>query len=145
MSAYNVGRHRHTPEIEQILGTAAGTAVEVIFTPQLVPMDRGILTTTYARPDERGERREGAADASAISTPTSRSSAWSITCPAPRTRPGDELLRHHRPGRPRPGADDQLPGQPDQGGRRGGRAKFQPDVRLSGNDGTVKEQKGVRS
>ncbi len=50
ISAYNVGRHRHTPEIEQILGAAAGTAVEVIFTPHLVPMDRGILTTTYSQP-----------------------------------------------------------------------------------------------
>jgi N-acetyl-gamma-glutamyl-phosphate reductase len=50
MSAYNVGRHRHTPEIEQVLGTAAGGKVEVIFTPQLVPMDRGILTTAYAQP-----------------------------------------------------------------------------------------------
>ncbi len=50
ISAYNVGRHRHTPEIEQILSTAAGTGVEVIFTPHLVPMDRGILTTTYSQP-----------------------------------------------------------------------------------------------
>lgn len=50
ISAYNVGRHRHTPEIEQILGAAAGTSVEVIFTPHLVPMDRGILTTTYSQP-----------------------------------------------------------------------------------------------
>ena len=50
ISAYNVGRHRHTPEIEQILGIAAGTAVEVIFSPHLVPMDRGILTTTYSQP-----------------------------------------------------------------------------------------------
>ncbi len=50
MSAYNVGRHRHTPEIEQVLSTAAGSKVEVIFTPQLVPMDRGILTTAYAQP-----------------------------------------------------------------------------------------------
>jgi len=50
LSAYNVGRHRHTPEIEQILSTAAGVPVGVIFTPQLVPMDRGILTTTYSRP-----------------------------------------------------------------------------------------------
>jgi len=50
ISAYNVGRHRHTPEIEQILGIAAGTAVEVVFAPHLVPMDRGILTTTYAQP-----------------------------------------------------------------------------------------------
>ena len=50
ISAYNVGRHRHTPEIEQILGIVAGTTVEVIFSPHLVPMDRGILTTTYSQP-----------------------------------------------------------------------------------------------
>lgn len=50
LAAYNVGRHRHTPEIEQTLAFAAGQAVEVIFTPHLVPMDRGILTTAYSRP-----------------------------------------------------------------------------------------------
>jgi N-acetyl-gamma-glutamyl-phosphate reductase len=50
MSAYNVGRHRHTPEIEQILARHAGIRPEVIFTPQLAPMDRGILSTIYARP-----------------------------------------------------------------------------------------------
>ena len=50
VSAYNVGRHRHTPEIEQILGKAGGQEVEVIFTPHLVPMDRGILSTAYTRP-----------------------------------------------------------------------------------------------
>lgn len=50
ISAYNVGRHRHTPEIDQVLSTAAGKPVEVVFTPQLAPMDRGILTTAYARP-----------------------------------------------------------------------------------------------
>ncbi len=50
VSAYNVGRHRHTPEIEQVLGTVAGQAVEVVFTPHLIPMDRGILTTTYSQP-----------------------------------------------------------------------------------------------
>jgi N-acetyl-gamma-glutamyl-phosphate reductase len=50
ISAYNVGRHRHTPEIEQVLRTATGRDVQVIFTPHLVPMDRGILSTVYARP-----------------------------------------------------------------------------------------------
>jgi N-acetyl-gamma-glutamyl-phosphate reductase len=50
ISAYNVGRHRHAPEIEQVLSTASGRAVEVIFTPHLVPMDRGILSTCYAQP-----------------------------------------------------------------------------------------------
>lgn len=50
LSAYNVGRHRHTPEIERIIGLGSGREVEVIFTPHLIPMDRGILTTTYSRP-----------------------------------------------------------------------------------------------
>ena len=50
LSAYNVGRHRHTPEIDQVLTTFSGRKVEVIFTPHLVPMDRGILSTTYSRP-----------------------------------------------------------------------------------------------
>lgn len=58
-SAYGVGRHRHTPEIDQVLTAAAGgrgEAVEVIFTPHLVPMDRGIFATIYATP--RGEAIE---------------------------------------------------------------------------------------
>jgi N-acetyl-gamma-glutamyl-phosphate reductase len=50
ISAYNVGRHRHMPEIDQILGRFVDGDVEVIFTPHLVPMDRGILTTTYSQP-----------------------------------------------------------------------------------------------
>jgi N-acetyl-gamma-glutamyl-phosphate reductase len=50
VAAYNVGQHRHTPEIEQALGDVAGEPVEVIFTPHLVPMDRGIFSTIYATP-----------------------------------------------------------------------------------------------
>jgi N-acetyl-gamma-glutamyl-phosphate reductase len=50
VSAYNVGKHRHTPEIEQVLSDVAGEPVEVIFTPHLIPMDRGIFTTIYAEP-----------------------------------------------------------------------------------------------
>ncbi len=50
VAAYGVGKHRHTPEIEQILSTACGQPLEVIFTPHLIPMDRGILTTAYSRP-----------------------------------------------------------------------------------------------
>lgn len=50
LSAYGVGKHRHTPEIEQIIGRATGRKPEVIFTPHLAPMDRGILSTIYTRP-----------------------------------------------------------------------------------------------
>jgi N-acetyl-gamma-glutamyl-phosphate reductase len=50
VAAYGVGTHRHTPEIEQALTDVAGEPVEVIFTPHLIPMDRGIFTTIYATP-----------------------------------------------------------------------------------------------
>jgi N-acetyl-gamma-glutamyl-phosphate reductase len=50
VSAYALGTHRHTPEIEQVLSDVAGRPVEVLFTPHLVPMDRGIFTTIYATP-----------------------------------------------------------------------------------------------
>jgi N-acetyl-gamma-glutamyl-phosphate reductase len=45
--AYNVGVHRHTPEIEQELRELAGAPVPVLFAPHLVPMNRGILSTIY--------------------------------------------------------------------------------------------------
>ena len=47
--AYGVAGHRHTPEIEQQLAAAAGAAVTVSFTPHLMPMNRGILSTIYVR------------------------------------------------------------------------------------------------
>ena len=50
IAAYSVGSHRHEPEIDQVLSEASGVPVEVTFTPHLVPMDRGILCTIYARP-----------------------------------------------------------------------------------------------
>ena len=49
MKAYGVGTHRHTPEIEEQLGYAAGREVTLSFTPHLVPMNRGILATEYAK------------------------------------------------------------------------------------------------
>jgi len=48
IKAYNVGRHRHTPEIEQEMSAMVGDAVTISFTPHLTPMTRGILTTAYA-------------------------------------------------------------------------------------------------
>ncbi len=48
--AYKIaGSHRHTPEIEQEIGALAGRSVRVVFTPHLVPMTRGILSTSYVR------------------------------------------------------------------------------------------------
>ncbi|MDO5536193.1 MAG: N-acetyl-gamma-glutamyl-phosphate reductase [Desulfovibrionaceae bacterium] len=47
--AYGLGKHRHTPEIEQELSLLAGTPLTVSFNPHLVPMNRGILTTIYTK------------------------------------------------------------------------------------------------
>ena len=49
IKAYGVASHRHTPEIEEQLGYAAGEQVTLSFTPHLVPMNRGILATEYAK------------------------------------------------------------------------------------------------
>ena len=48
--AYKVGgQHRHTVEIEMVLGQLAGRPVSLTFTPHLLPMIRGILSTSYAK------------------------------------------------------------------------------------------------
>lgn len=49
IKAYGVCNHRHMPEIEQTLSLAAGADIQVNFTPQLVPMNRGILSTIYVK------------------------------------------------------------------------------------------------
>ena len=49
VTAYNVGKHRHTPEMDQVLSGLVDDPVSVLFTPHLIPMERGILTTAYAR------------------------------------------------------------------------------------------------
>ncbi|MFN3740660.1 MAG: N-acetyl-gamma-glutamyl-phosphate reductase [Thermodesulfovibrionales bacterium] len=47
--AYGITTHRHTPEIEQILSEISGNSIKINFTPHLIPLNRGILTTAYAR------------------------------------------------------------------------------------------------
>ncbi len=47
-TAYKVAQHRHAPEMEEVLSLEAGKTVKVTFVPHLVPMTRGIYTTTYA-------------------------------------------------------------------------------------------------
>jgi N-acetyl-gamma-glutamyl-phosphate reductase len=56
VSAYGVGTHRHMPEIDQVLTHVADADVKVVFTPHLIPMDRGILSTCYA--ESTGEFKE---------------------------------------------------------------------------------------
>ncbi|PWN07183.1 N-acetyl-gamma-glutamyl-phosphate reductase [Rhodohalobacter mucosus] len=49
-SAYGLTSHRHTPEIESVIHNYTGYTTEVLFSPHLLPIDRGILTTTYSTP-----------------------------------------------------------------------------------------------
>ena len=51
-AAYGIGSHRHTPEIEQTLSYMANENVEVTFTPHLLPINRGILSTIYCEPKD---------------------------------------------------------------------------------------------
>ena len=55
--AYKVGKHRHTPEIEQELSRLAGQEIKISFTPHLLPIDRGILSTIYATLSSGHHRR----------------------------------------------------------------------------------------
>ena len=52
--AYGVKTHRHTIEIQRVLEDKAGELGPIQFTPHLLPVDRGILTTAYLRPDSSG-------------------------------------------------------------------------------------------
>jgi N-acetyl-gamma-glutamyl-phosphate reductase len=54
-NAYGVGHHRHMAELDQEFSLAAGRAVTATFTPHLVPMNRGILSTIYVRSERSAE------------------------------------------------------------------------------------------
>ena len=79
LGAYGVVRHRHTPEIEQICSDLAGHEVMVQFTPHLIPMVRGILSTVYATMRDPGLVRE---DLSTIYQAFYRSSPWVTVLPS---------------------------------------------------------------
>jgi N-acetyl-gamma-glutamyl-phosphate reductase len=61
VAAYNIGRHRHLPEIEQELSGLAKKKILVTFSPHLVPVNRGILSTIYTRPNKPIETDEAVA------------------------------------------------------------------------------------
>lgn len=58
LMAYSVGNHRHTPEIDQVLSQISGLKTEVVFTPHLIPMDRGLLCSIYGRPLKQATKEE---------------------------------------------------------------------------------------
>lgn len=80
LAAYSVGgRHRHTPEIEQVCSDLAGHEVLIQFTPHLIPMVRGILSTVYATLRDPGLVRE---DLLTIFSAFYRNSPWVKVLPS---------------------------------------------------------------
>ncbi|MBW4597895.1 MAG: N-acetyl-gamma-glutamyl-phosphate reductase [Brasilonema angustatum HA4187-MV1] len=77
LTPYNVVRHRHTPEIEQICSDLAGHEVTIQFTPHLVPMVRGMLATVYATLRDPGLVRD---DLITIYKAFYRNSLWVKVC-----------------------------------------------------------------
>ncbi len=78
-AAYGVARHRHTPEIEEVCSDLAGHEVLIQFTPHLVPMVRGILSTVYATLRDPGLVRE---DLITIFTAFYRNCPWVRVLPS---------------------------------------------------------------
>ena len=78
--AYKVGGHRHTPEIEQELGLLAGRGMKISFTPHLLPVKRGILSTLYATLT----REAGAEELTAFYREFYRDEPFVRICPAGR-------------------------------------------------------------
>ncbi|RCJ14945.1 N-acetyl-gamma-glutamyl-phosphate reductase [Nostoc sp. ATCC 43529] len=77
IAAYNIGRHRDTPEIEQICSDLAGHELTIQFTPHLIPMVRGILATVYATMRDPGLVRD---DLITIFSAFYRNSPWIKVC-----------------------------------------------------------------
>lgn len=77
LAAYSIGRHRHTPEIEQICSDLAGHELTIQFTPHLVPMVRGTLATVYATLRDPGLVRD---DLITIYNAFYRNSPWIKVC-----------------------------------------------------------------
>ncbi|MEH2311358.1 MAG: N-acetyl-gamma-glutamyl-phosphate reductase [Nostoc sp.] len=77
ITAFNIGRHRHTPEIEQICSDLAGHELMIQFTPHLIPMVRGILATVYATLRDPGLVRD---DLITIFSAFYRNSPWVRIC-----------------------------------------------------------------
>ena len=130
--AYGLLDHRHTPEIEQGLGTA------VLFTPHLAPMVRGILATCYARPADRPRaHHDGRARAPAhAGTPASPSCWWRSSPPSTKSASGSNTRPPHRAGRSahRLGGGPRRHRQPGQGRVGAGGAVREPRARSPRDD-----------
>jgi len=57
LKAYKINDHQHKPEINKILSEVCGNDIDVVFTPHLIPMNRGILSTIYLRLNKKTDTR----------------------------------------------------------------------------------------
>ena len=136
--AYGVGHHRHMAELDQEFSLAAGREVVVTFTPHLVPMNRGILSTIYVRGRRGRTRRRSSCDTFKVlhegavrACLALRGNAADAACT------GLEYDLHRGGQRPRPRASNRRVGarQSGQGRIRAGDPEHEFGHGLAGDDG----------
>ncbi len=136
MRPYGVPKHRHLSEIEQELSILAGEKVVIQFTPHLVPVNRGIITTIYV--DAESKRLwliDPTLHFQQALTARNRLSVCSATnvCPTPRMSSAQTSSTSHGGSTMRTGRidRDERDRQHRQRRKRPGGAMFQSDVRFS--------------
>ena len=137
LSPYSVGTHRHSPEIEQEIGVAAGSAVTVNFTPHLIPMARGELCTSYVKLNGASADDLRAALARSLSRRTVRACREKGRAAADPERARLELCADRRVRRPHQEPRDRHFGarQSGQGFGGAGDPEHEPDARIPRDHG----------
>ncbi len=135
--AYGVGHHRHMAELDQEFSKAAGREVIVSFTPHLVPMNRGILSTIYVRGPKASPQDLHALLLKAYAKePFVHVLPFGATAAdAARARLQHDLHRRRRRPHRRPRHHRLRARQPDQRRLRSGGAEHEPHARLPGDHG----------
>ena len=144
VSAYGVGTHRHMPEIDQVLSDVADSEIRVVFTPHLIPMDRGILSTCYAEPTGEFDDKS-LLDVIKNFYANERFVRATPNLPTTKQRFRHKLLRHHGSHRPRPSRRHQRDRQPRERRLGGGGAKLQFDARHQRINRSLVNQSAIRN
>ena len=135
---YGVPKHRHLSEIEEQLSLAAGEKVIIQFTPHLIPINRGILTTLYLKPAEKlTEEQIAAAYKNAYGNEPFVRLLEGKSLPDTKNVAGTNVIEIAWRLDPRTGRldRDERRGQSHQGRQRPGRAKPEHPLWLAGNGG----------
>lgn len=88
-SPYSIGKHRHQPEMEEALGAFTGIKPQILFSPHLVPMNRGIISTVYTKVKEEKAQALSLEEVHELYT------SFYASCPFVRVLPPGEMPNTH--------------------------------------------------